>query len=220
MNVLPQASKIRVLVVDDHAMIRVGLTDLFSTLTDIEIIGHANDGAQAIEMADRHRPDVVLMDMSMPVLDGVGATKAIKAKHGAAIHVLVLTISDDQELISRALMAGASGYLLKDVEPAVLISGVRSVVSGGIPLSPAIAAKLLQGQMAPAGTPGGLTGREEEILLLMAQGMANKQIARALGISDKTVKTYCARIFRRIGVHDRTQAALWATRNLQTQIPA
>jgi DNA-binding NarL/FixJ family response regulator len=159
-------------------------------------------------------PDLVLMDLSMPVMDGIEATAAVKKQYPDT-HVVVLTTFQEPRQVAAALSAGASGYLVKDVEPEVLVAGIRAAVQGGAPLSPSVAAGLLRGsnQMSMV-SPSSLTPRELEILQLIVDGHTNQQIARTLGISEKTVKTHCSRLFQRLGVSDRTQAAVWAMRNL------
>lgn len=203
---------IRILVVDDHPLVRHGLTELLGTAADLDVVGQAADGRQAVELVDRLLPDVVLMDLQMPVLDGIDATRLIHERH-PDLPVVALTSFEDTGRITAALGAGACGYLLKDVEESVLIASVRATRSGGAPLSPAVAAHILRGGVR-VGVEASLTRREVEILHLLAEGQANKEIAQHLGISEKTVKNRCVRIFDRIGVADRTQAALWASRNL------
>jgi DNA-binding NarL/FixJ family response regulator len=204
---------IRIIVADDHALVRAGLQQWLSSVADFEVVGLAADGREAVEMAGERLPDVVLMDLSMPVLDGVEATRQIvTGANGVA--VIALTGSDDAHLVDAALAAGAMGYLLKDVEPEVLASSIRAVVQGGLALSPAVAVKLFKATNTPAGGVGSLTEREIEVLQLIAAGKANKQIGRALGISEKTVKGHCGRIFQRLGVSGRTEAAMWALRTI------
>jgi len=202
---------IRVLIADDHAMVRAGLVELIRVTDDMELVGAAEHGEEAVRLALELQPDVVLMDLSMPMLDGIHAIARIHTAL-ADCRVIALTTFDDPERIDAALRAGASGYLLKDVDPAGLISAIRSAPSGGVPLSPTVAAHVVRGRMDPSANV--LTTREEEILRLAADGLANKQIARKLGISEKTVKTHFGHIFDRIGVRDRTQAAVWCVRNL------
>jgi DNA-binding NarL/FixJ family response regulator len=180
----------------------------------MQVVGIATNGRDAVRLAVAVSPDVILMDLSMPIMDGIEATRQIKASM-PNIAIIALTTFQDPRQVSAALSAGASGYLVKVIEPEVLVAGVRSVVKGGAPLSPSVAAQLLrQGGAQLAPTASSLTPRESEILRLIAEGHTNKQIARQLGISEKTVKTHCSRLFQRIGVIDRTQAAVWATRNL------
>lgn len=203
---------IRVLLVDDHAVLRGGLERLLAGEPDIEVVGTAADGDEAVEEVRRTRPDVVLMDLQMPGTDGVTATRRIVTEGGP--DVLVLTSFSDAERIVAALDAGAVGYLLKDADPEDVIAGVRAVSRGESPLHPRAARQLLGARQAgQAGQAGvDLTPREQEVLGLVRQGLANKQIARRLGISERTVKAHLTSVFARIGVVDRTQAALWAER--------
>jgi DNA-binding NarL/FixJ family response regulator len=202
---------IRVLVVDDHPVVRDGLVQLLSAAEDLVVVGAATNGAEGADLAASCAPDVVLMDLSMPVMDGCEATRRIVAADPAA-RVLILTSFSDQEGILDALDAGAVGYILKDAEPAELLRAIRAVARGESPLDRKVAAALLRsrtGRRAEAE----LTGRERQVLALLATGLANKAIARRLGISEKTVKAHLTNVFHRIGVSDRTQAALWAERH-------
>jgi DNA-binding NarL/FixJ family response regulator len=210
---------IRVLIVDDHAIVRGGLGSLIATTTDLEVVGEAADGDEAVRLATELAPDVVLMDLSMPGSDGVQATRQVLEQNPAA-HVLVLTSFSDQRRIMDALDAGAEGYLLKHSEPEVILSGIRAVVAGGSPLDPKAARTLLTQQRRapePAAAPSPLTAREEEVLRMVGDGLPNKSIARRLGISERTVKAHLTNIFQRLGVTDRTQAALWAQRRRSDQ---
>lgn len=200
---------IRVVLVDDHAVLRSGLEQLLSGEPDLEVVGTAADGSAALEEVRRTRPDVVLMDLQMPGTDGVSATRQIVAEGGP--DVLVLTSFSDADRIVAALDAGAVGYLLKDADPDDIIEGVRAVARGESPLHPRAARQLLGARHAAA-TEVDLTPRENEVLVLVRQGLANKQIARRLGISERTVKAHLTSVFASIGVVDRTQAALWAER--------
>jgi DNA-binding NarL/FixJ family response regulator len=201
---------IRVLITDDHAIVRAGLAQLLGTTDDLVLVGEAADGAKAIEMAAELGPDVVLMDLSMPGTDGVAATAKIVAQN-PDVHVLVLTSFSDQSRILDALQAGAEGYLLKQSEPEVILAGIREVVRGGSPLDPKAARVLLTNRRTPE--PGvHLTGREREVLRMVGDGHPNKTIARRLGISERTVKAHLTSVYQRLGVTDRTQAALWAQR--------
>jgi DNA-binding NarL/FixJ family response regulator len=199
---------IRVVLVDDHAVLRSGLERLLDGEADIEVVGTAADGAEALEVVRRTRPDVVLMDLQMPGTDGVTATRQIVAESGT--DVLVLTSFSDADRIVAALDAGAVGYLLKDAEPEDVIEGVRAVSRGESPLHPRAARQLLGARLTRSEVE--LTPRETEVLGLVRHGLANKQIARRLGISERTVKAHLTSVFSRIGVADRTQAALWAER--------
>lgn len=204
---------IRVVVVDDHAIVRHGLEQLLGGDEDIEVVGSAADGAMAVEIVAVTRPDVVLMDLQMPGTDGVEATREITAGDTSA-QVVVLTSFSDSERIVAALDAGAVGYLLKDTEPEHLVEGVRAAARGESPLHPKAARQLLAARSSRT-TAGvvDLTPRERQVLVLVRQGLANKQIARRLGISERTVKAHLTSTFQRIGVVDRTQAALWAERH-------
>lgn len=209
---------IRVLIADDHAVVRGGLEQLLATTDDLELVGLAGDGHEAVALAEEHRPDVVLMDLSMPGLDGVGATRAITdALAGTA--VVVLTSFSDRQRILDALDAGAVGYVLKHAAPDEVLDAVRAAHGGGAPLDPKAARVLLDRQRESAPTPGRggaakLSDREVEVLRLVADGLANKQVARRLGITERTVKAHLTNVFSRLGVTDRTQAALWARDHL------
>ncbi|MEY2443823.1 MAG: hypothetical protein QOC57_281 [Ilumatobacteraceae bacterium] len=205
---------IRILLADDHVLVRNGLSQLLDAQPDIEVVGVACDGQEALDMARGLQPDVVLMDLQMPVLDGISAIGELTNTF-PDISVIALTTFQEPQQVTAALAAGARGYLVKDVEPEVLVAGIRAVVNGGAPLSPSVAAQLIRG--AAASQPamvGSLTQRERQILQLIVAGQSNKQIGRELGISEKTVKSHCGRLFQRISVSDRTQAAVWATKNL------
>ncbi|MGH3506878.1 MAG: response regulator [Nocardioidaceae bacterium] len=204
---------IRVVVVDDHAIVRHGLQQLLDGVDDIQVVGSAADGAEAVVVVGETRPDVVLMDLQMPGTDGVVATRQIAAGDTGS-EVVVLTSFSDSERIVAALDAGAVGYLLKDTEPEHLVEGVRAAARGESPLHPKAARQLLAARSSRgAAGAADLTPREREVLTLVRQGLANKQIARRLGISERTVKAHLTSTFQRIGVVDRTQAALWAERN-------
>jgi DNA-binding NarL/FixJ family response regulator len=201
---------IRVLIVDDHAIVRTGLSQLLGTADDLELVGATGSGADAVTLAAELRPDVVLMDLSMPGTDGISATAQIVAANPDA-HVLVLTSFSDQARILDALQAGAEGYLLKHSEPEVILAGIREIVAGGSPLDPKAARVLLTNRRSP-GPETKLTDREQEVLDMVGAGLPNKTIARRLEISERTVKAHLTNIFQRLGVTDRTQAALWAQR--------
>ena len=198
---------IRVLLAEDHSIVRAGLERLLGTTDDIEVVAGAEDGAQAVELAAEHRPDVVLMDISMPHLNGIEATREI-VEANEDVQVVVLTSFADRPQIVAALDAGAVGYLLKDAEPEEVIRGVRAAAKRESPFAPKVARTLLD---ARAERPEAqLSEREVEVLRCVAKGLPNKLIARSLGISEKTVKAHLTRIYQQIGVTDRTQAALWA----------
>jgi DNA-binding NarL/FixJ family response regulator len=208
---------IDVLVVDDHALMRSGLAGLIAAAEDMRVVGMAADGAEAVAAVARLSPDVVLMDLSMPVMDGVTATRRILAEN-PAVEVLVLTSFSDQQRVVEALDAGAGGYVLKDTEPADLLAAIRATARGHSPLDPRVARTLLHARRSPARVAE-LTEREQEVLALVGRGLANKQIARALGIREGTVKAHLTSVFQRIGVRDRTSAALWARTHLPEEPP-
>jgi DNA-binding NarL/FixJ family response regulator len=201
---------IRVLVVDDHTIVRDGLVQLLAAAPDLEVVGSAGDGAAAVELAAEHRPEIVVMDLSMPGMSGIEATRLI-GERSPGSQVLVLTSFVDRDRVVEALDAGAIGYLLKDAEPAELVSAIRSAARGESPLDPRAARTMLSAQRA-TGPLESLTDREREVLGLVADGLPNKQIARQLGISEKTVKAHLTSAFRTIGVDDRVQAGIWARR--------
>lgn len=203
------ARTIRVALVDDHRLVRVGLRSLLESSPGFVVVGEAGDGEEALALLDACEPDVVLMDLSMPRVDGVEATRAVRERH-PGVRVLVLTSFTDRARVQEVLAAGATGYVLKDCEPAELLSAVRAAAAGHVPLDPRVAGALLP---SSGGGPT-LSPREEEVLRLVAQGMANKQIGRALGITERTVKAHLGRVFRELGVLDRTSAALWAREHL------
>ena len=204
---------IRVLLVDDHRLVRAGLTSLLATAAGVEVVGEAADGAHALEQVAATRPDVVLMDLSMPVMDGVTATRALRTRHPET-RVVVLSSFSDRSRVREAVAAGATGYVLKDCTPDELLSAVRSAAVGHAPLDPRVAGALLPGRdtASPAEL---LSERDQQVLRLAGKGLANKQIGRELGTSERTVKGHLGNVFRRIGVTDRTSAALWAREHLE-----
>lgn len=206
-----------VLLVDDHPLVRAGLATLISTTDDLEIIGEAASGEQAVSMAGDREPDVVLMDLSMPGIGGVEATRQI-LDGNLQIRVVVLTSFADQDRVTDALAAGAVGYLLKDCDPLEVLAAIRSAALGHAPLDPRVARALLPS--ATTRVSDTLSVRELQVLRLVARGMANKQIGRALGITERTVKVHVGHVFRRIGVADRTSAAMWARDNLGAEDPS
>ena len=205
-------SKIRVVVADDHQVVRSGLQQLLATTPDILMVGAAANGVEVLAIVGELRPDVVLMDLSMPGIDGVEATRRLSVEYPAS-RVLVLTSFSDQTRILSALEAGADGYLLKDADPDDIAEAIRSVHRGESPLDPKAARVLLESRRIRRETVP-LTDREREVLGLVRDGLANKQIARRLGISERTVKAHLTSVFQRLGVSDRTQAALWASEHL------
>ncbi|HRW37092.1 MAG TPA: response regulator transcription factor [Aquihabitans sp.] len=207
---------IRVLIADDHQVVRAGLEQLLATAPDIELVAMAADGAEAVALVVEHQPDIVLMDLSMPGVDGVAATRRI-VEGSTATQVVVLTSFSDRQRILDALDAGAAGYVLKHAAPDDLLDAIRAAHEGGAPLDPKAARVVLDRQRSSAGTPAKMSDREVEVLRLVASGLANKNIARELGIAERTVKAHLTSIFQRIGVTDRTQAALWARDHLSPE---
>lgn len=201
---------IRVVIADDHKVVRSGLEQLIATFDDVELVGAAANGEEALALCREHRPDLVLLDLAMPTMDGIEATRRIREALPDT-NIVAFTSFSDRDRILRALDAGAIGYLLKDAEPDELRRGMLAAARGESPLAPKAAAEVLAARAAD--TDAGLSEREREVLVLVASGLANKQIARKLGITEKTVKGHLTRIFQAIGVADRTQAALWAERN-------
>jgi NarL family two-component system response regulator LiaR len=205
------ADVISVLIADDHPFVRHGLRTYLQTLDDLEVAGEAADGVEAVELAGRLLPDVVLMDLVMPELDGVEATRRIR-EASPSTKVIVLTSFADDEKVFPAIKAGAAGYLLKDVHPAELVEAVRKASRGEALLAPSVAARLMQEVSGERPAASGLTERELEVLRLIARGLPNKQIARELVVSEKTVKTHVSNILAKLHLADRTQAALYAVR--------
>ena len=201
---------IRVVIADDHRVVRVGLEQLLSTFDDIQAVGFAEGGEEAIALCMALDPDVLLLDLSMPDVDGIEVTDQLRDT-APRTRVVVFTSFSDRERIVRALDAGAIGYLLKDAEPEEILAAIRAAARGESPIAPRAAAELLADRKSRSPTVE-LTARELEVLRLVVDGLANKQIARRLGISEKTVKGHLTHLFQRIGVVDRTQAALWAER--------
>ena len=202
--------RIRVLIVDDHAVVRRGLRAFLDLQADVEVVGEAADGTAAEEMAATLHPDVVLMDLVMPGTDGIATIRRLReAREKPA--VLVLTSFLDDVHVFAALQAGAAGYLLKDVQPDDLVRSIRQVHQGESALHPKVAARLVEHTAQPSGFAD-FTPRERDVLRLLAEGFANKEIARRLSLSEKTVKTHVSNILQKLGVADRTQAALLAVR--------
>jgi DNA-binding NarL/FixJ family response regulator len=201
---------IRVLIADDHGVLRDGLGRVIAAQGDLELVGSAANGREAAEICRTTKPDVVLMDLEMPVLDGIEATRIILAE-APGTAVLVLTSFSDLKRITGALDAGAVGYLLKDASAEDVVRGIRAAAAGGSPLDPRAARALLEAKTAPDPLEG-VSPREREVLALLLEGLPNKLIARRLAISEKTVKSHLTSIFRQIGVTDRVQAIIWAER--------
>ncbi len=205
---------IRVLIADDHAIVRKGIRALLATEADIEVVGEAADGKEAVEKAERLHPDVILMDLVMPGMDGIEATRRITTRQ-PEIRILVLTSFAEDEKVFPALKAGALGYLLKDAGPEELVRAIRQVYCGESSLHPAIARKVLQELSRPPErppTPEPLTERELEVLRLIAKGKSNREIAEELVISEATVRTHVSNILGKLQLASRTQAALYALR--------
>ena len=205
---------IRVLIADDHAVVRQGLRTFLELQDDIEVVADVADGEAALRAAEEHQPDVVLMDLVMPGGGGVEAIRALREARPEA-RVLVLTSFLDDDKVFPAVRAGAAGYLLKDVEPAELVRAIRTVDDGEALLHPAVAARLME-EISETERPAAeeaLTAREREVLALIARGLPNKLIARDLEIAEKTVKTHVSSILSKLGLTDRTQAALYAVRS-------
>jgi DNA-binding NarL/FixJ family response regulator len=210
------APRIRVFLVDDHAVVRRGMRAFFDMLDDIEVLGEAADGRAALDelavlAAHDGLPDVVLMDLVMPRVDGIAATTSIKHLY-PDVEVVALTSFSEADRVHLALEAGAAGYLLKDAEADEVVAAVRAAHRGEVHLDPVVARKLTRSLIAPARTPMGLTPREREILVLVAQGKSNHDIAAALTISERTARTHVSNVLAKLGLASRTQAALWAVR--------
>ena len=210
------AEKIRVLLVDDHQVVRRGLRTFLEVQDDIEVVGEAADGDEGVARAEELRPDVVLMDVKMPGTDGIEALRRLREADNPA-RVLVVTSFTEQRTVVPALRAGARGYVHKDIDPDALAAAIRSVHAGHVLLQPDVAGALLsqdeQGQGGGSGRGSTLTEREREVLGLIADGRSNREIARALVLSEKTVKTHVSNILMKLDLADRTQAALWAVRH-------
>jgi NarL family two-component system response regulator LiaR len=204
---------IRILIADDHAVVRQGLRTFLELQDDIEVVADVADGRQAVAAAAEHEPDVVLMDLVLPEVDGVEAIRRIVTERPSARVIALTSFLDDDKLFP-AVRAGAAGYLLKDVEPAELVKAIRTVDAGEALLHPAVAARLMEEVAAGGGTnsPDSLTPREREVVGLIARGLSNKRIALELGIAEKTVKTHVSSILGKLGLTDRTQVALHAVR--------
>jgi DNA-binding NarL/FixJ family response regulator len=212
-------NRIRVLLVDDHALLRSGLAGLLASQGDFEVIGEAGDGQKGLELVRDLMPDVILMDIAMPVMDGLEATRRIKAEM-PYVRIVMLTVSDDDPNLFEAIRAGAQGYLLKNIDPSALYSAIRGVVHGEAPVSRLMAGRLLEEFGRPA-RPGGpapqafgadLSSREKQVLEQVALGMSNKEIAAALAIAENTVKNHLKNILEKLHLGNRVQAATFAVR--------
>lgn len=223
-------SPIRVLVVDDQALVRTGFRMILEIEPDLLVVGEAGDGVAALRQVESLRPDVVLMDVRMPVMDGIEATRRLVATPGNTTRVVMLTTFDLDEYVLSALQAGASGFVLKDVTPELLVAGIRSVYSGDALLAPTVTRRLIESYLDRPGdsprTPGSaaalgsLTEREREVLTHLVRGMNNAEIARDLFISETTVKTHVSRILMKLNLRDRVHAIIWAYENgLQQRHP-
>jgi DNA-binding NarL/FixJ family response regulator len=208
--------RITVLIADDHPVVRQGLQVLLSVQDDIEVVGEAADGGQVLAMAAELDPDVILLDLKLPVSDGVAVLRELRACRLKA-RALVLTSAADRDLVRLAVEAGAAGFLYKDVDPDALVRALRSVHDGHTLLAPEAAGSLLRSGAAASAVQGigALTGREREVLAQIADGRSNREIARLLRVSEKTVKTHVSSVLAKLGVADRTQAALLAVRQLE-----
>ncbi|ONK15298.1 response regulator transcription factor [Streptomyces sp. MP131-18] len=207
------ADAIRVLLVDDHQVVRRGLRTFLEVQDDIDVVGEAADGAAGVELAGELRPDVILMDVKMPGTDGVEALRRL-GELGNAARVLIVTSFTERRTVVPALRAGAAGYVHKDIDPDALAGAIRSVHAGHVLLQSEVADALLaQEESGGGGRTGSLTDREREVLALIARGRSNREIARALVLSEKTVKTHVSNILMKLDLADRTQAALWAVRH-------
>ncbi|CAM5390604.1 DNA-binding response regulator [Streptomyces avidinii] len=206
--------RIRILLVDDHQVVRRGLRTFLEVQDDIEVVGEAADGDEGIARAEELRPDVILMDIKMPGTDGIEALRRLRGLENPA-RVLVVTSFTEQRTVVPALRAGAAGYVYKDIDPVALAAAIRSVHAGQVLLQPEVAVALLaeEGRPPAAGRGGSLTDREREVLRHIADGRSNREIARVLVLSEKTVKTHVSNILMKLDVVDRTQAALWAVRH-------
>ena len=206
------AGPICVLIVDDHPVVRQGLRVLLEVQDGIEVAGEAGDGATALALAGEREPDVILLDLKLPGMDGIAVLGELKARHDQS-RVLVLTSVTDHASAAAAMRAGAAGVLYKDVDPDALVRAIRAVHDGHLLLAPEAAGTLLRSASGPARGLDALTSREREVLAELARGRSNREIARALSVSEKTVKAHVSSVLAKLGVQDRTQAALFAVRH-------
>jgi DNA-binding NarL/FixJ family response regulator len=202
---------IRVLIADDHPVVRQGLRTFLGVQEDIDVVGEAADGAEAVARAESLMPDVILLDLKMPGVDGLAALRELRER-GVTARVLVLTSVGERAQVLPVVRAGASGYLYKDVDPAALVQAIRAVHDGHVLFAPEAADAMLAPGQGEKGTAA-LTEREREVLMQIARGRSNREIARALVVSEKTVKTHVSNILMKLGLQDRTQAALYAVRH-------
>lgn len=209
---------IKVLLVDDHLMVLKGLSFFLGTQPDIELVGEASNGQEALDLVGKLQPDIILMDLTMPVMDGIEATKRIKSEH-SDVKIIVLTSFSDQDHVVPALQAGADGYQLKDIEPDELVKSIKAVYSGETHLHPTATSQLLNHVNTGTKTTEAeksfnqLTAREKDVLREITLGRNNKEISSELFITEKTVKTHVSNILSKLGLHDRTQAAILAMKN-------
>jgi DNA-binding NarL/FixJ family response regulator len=208
-----------VVLIDDHDLVRAGLEQLLGATPDITVVATGADGSFAVDLVDAHAPDVVLMDLSMPGVDGIEATRRVHAVYPDT-RIVILTSFSERGRILEAIDAGALGYLLKDADADEIVRGVRAAHEGGSPLDPRVAVTLVRQRRTTDSTADSLTPREREVLECVAEGLPNKLIARRLGIAERTVKAHLTRVFSVLGVTDRTQAALWAREHGLTPVPA
>lgn len=210
---------IRVLIADDHHVVRRGLLFFLKTQKDIEVIGEAKNGIEAVELVDALHPDIVLMDLVMPEMDGIQATKKIKGKW-PQVHILMLTSFSDKDHVLPAIEAGAAGYQLKDIEPDELVNSIRQIISGENIIHPAATTQLEETLREEENLPhvkNALTPRERDVLAELTKGKSNREIASSLFVTEKTVKTHISNIFAKLDVQDRTQAALYAVKHGLTE---
>ncbi len=208
---MSETPSVTVVLVDDHRLVRAGLRGIIDATPDLRVVGEAADGREAVEAVRTGDPDLVLMDLSMPGVDGIEGIGMLRSA-GLSTPVVVLTSFVEHDRVTAAIAAGAVGYLLKDSDPRDVLEAIRAAAAGHAPLDPRVARALLP-SAKPVDPAAALSVREREVLVLVAQGLANKQIARQLGISERTVKAHLGNVFRHLGVTDRTSAALWARDN-------
>jgi len=206
------ADHIRVLIADDHQVVRQGLRSFLDVQDGIEVVGEAADGAECVALAESLAPDVILLDLKMPGVDGVEALRMLRDR-GSTAKVLVVTSFTDLDAVIPAVRSGAAGYVYKDVDPAALASAIRSVHAGHVLLTQDVATALVAGDVPGSDAVARLTEREREVLAEIARGRSNREIARALVVSEKTVKTHVSAILMKLDLQDRTQAALYAVRH-------
>ena len=207
-------STVRVVIADDHSLVRQGLRRYLDMAEDIEVVGEAADGAEAVALTESLAPDVLLLDLNMPGVDGQTALAELRSR-GSKVRVLVLTSMSERARVLPAVRAGALGYLYKDVDPAALVQAIRAVRDGNVLFAPEAAAAVMAAEQTADADRGiaDLTDREREVLVQIALGRSNREIARALNVSEKTVKTHVSSVLMKLGVADRTQAALYAVRH-------